>query len=223
MAGRREHRAPRLQDWSRRGWSSCGRSRPRRSRPRPLPFEPWNEEPAGARSVEAAVQAYRRHDQRLARQRRAAYLERPHRARRRYSDPGAAPRSLHHADDPRAEAARRAGRRRRPHEAHRSARGAGPRRARRFPADARRRSRRLPSCSKARCSASTTTICSTLAHARDRLAVVGAEGKGDRRCALRRGRRIAYALADARRISCRLTNSSPSCSAPTGSDCAARC
>ena len=31
-------------------------------------FEPWNEEPAGARSVDAALQAHRRRDQRLARQ-----------------------------------------------------------------------------------------------------------------------------------------------------------
>ena len=40
-----------------------------------------------------------------------------------------------------------------------------------------------------------------LAHDADRLAVVGAEGKGERRCARSRSRRIAFALARPRRIS----------------------
>ena len=63
----RDHPAPRASATAKRGWSSCGRSRPRRSPSRADAFEPWNEEPAGARSVDAALQAHRRRDQRLAR------------------------------------------------------------------------------------------------------------------------------------------------------------
>ena len=72
LAGGRDH--PRTTPFApaKRGWSSCGTVETE-ERPSPADaFEPWNEEPAGARSVDALVQAHRHRDQSLARQRRTA-------------------------------------------------------------------------------------------------------------------------------------------------------
>ena len=116
-----------------RGWPHLGRDRrhqasrlPRRreaglvelwqveteTKPEPAEaFEPWNEEPGGARSVDALCQRIAAPDQALARRGRRASLAGPQGDGRRYPDPGPPPRSLHRAHVPRAEARRRPGRR----------------------------------------------------------------------------------------------------------------
>ena len=53
LGGRRHHHAPGVSHRTKRGWSNFGRSKPRKPVEPADAFEPWNEELAGARSVDA--------------------------------------------------------------------------------------------------------------------------------------------------------------------------
>ncbi len=102
-------------------------------------FEPWKDQDGSVRAVELLCQRIASTIKAWLNGAEGGVLEsqkRPGQGRG-HSDPGPAPRSVHHADDPRAEAGRHSGRRRGPHAVDAAARGAGFGRARRFPVDAR--------------------------------------------------------------------------------------
>ena len=120
------HRAPRFSHRTGRpGRALAGRGRDEARAGRSLRALERGRRAAACRRC--AVRAHRWADQGLARQGRRARVRRPQDQLRRHSDPGAPPRSLYRADDPRAEAGENRRRGRRSHAAPATDRRHGPR------------------------------------------------------------------------------------------------